>query len=169
MSIQLLICSPRELWEEIVISRDSSERQRNRHAFEALVKEKVRSCDLDFRRLRLEDGETFDLAAADAIEVDRLTRAELPSFTPVLSIELFIPCLDPDERFMFSFTLLSNGNPIAWPVADSNVLMHWMRQLRAAAARQTEDVQGALTRVIQTYEASVALAKQRRMLVSVSY
>lgn len=169
MSIQLECSSVRSNFSpnEGIRVKNEEERLANQKAFLDLIGRECRSADLDLQRDDV--PEIIDWGLMSATLVAELSEKEFPELAPLGDIDMFIPCVDPDERFYFDFYFHSLGERAYWKISDMNSLKEWVAKVKEFNRTQTDYDKERLTMILEDYERAIAICEREKCVISMNY
>jgi hypothetical protein len=169
MSIQLEVISARELFGEALRCTGDLERQHNFSRFEKILKERCRSCALDFGRFDEAAGRTFDFFIREVEVLFDVVEREFPDLRKTMESYVYIPVSDPKERLYFEFPLICEGKQFIWAVSDINSLRDLLHRITQFNKTQQDYDSELLSSALRNYAEAIPVAEREKFLIFYSH
>ncbi|MCC6699392.1 MAG: hypothetical protein IT365_27450 [Candidatus Hydrogenedentes bacterium] len=155
MSVQLIVESAGSALMRLSY-QNVAEKRAALNAFRRAVEEHSRSTSLDYGLSSAIRSFDLTVRELDAL-CDVVERAE-PSWEKVINASVFLPTLNPDERFHYLFTFSFAEDDLVWPIADLNSLrevIEWASHHgEAQAVEEPDQLRETLSSFLMAIEAA---------------
>lgn len=169
MSIQLVVCSPRELLD-FGERQQPSERKQSLERFVETLKREVKSLAIDLDGRDFGDEKfIFDFGSKELLLADDATREYCQDHADAMWYAICVPCSDAEEHFFFQFDFTCAGENITWNVRDINSVKEWIAALREAKVDPARYDVELLQDCLEQYDLAVNTALHNRGLLFFSY
>lgn len=165
MSIQLVVLTAHELFEETFTASSRAERRDLLSRFQDTVRRETQTVLLDWERLELEGDNFIDFFLSEIDVYIKFTQNQLPEVAGILDAHMFLPCQDETETFLFGFPFHNEGFDYEWKIADINRVYRWIKVAEERRGLLPEEDSERLRRVIEDYAFSADLAVKEKSIL----